>query len=113
MIFGGIKMFEKNDRVLLVARIIISFAIFIFAVASLVLGIVLSVVMESGALFLVAFAGWFICLLMSVFSKLLLSYFCDIKLIRNKLYGESNEKLKVFLKSADEDSDNPDSQNKQ
>mgnify|MGYP006990163919 CR=1 FL=1 len=47
MIFGGIKMFEKNDRVLLVARIIISFAIFIFAVASLVLGIVLSVVMES------------------------------------------------------------------
>ncbi len=94
-------MFEKNDRILFAAKIILYFAIFIFAVASLVLGIVLSIVMESSALFLVAFAGWFVCLLMWVFSKLLLSYLCDIKLIRNKLYGESNAKLERFLKDTD------------
>ena len=94
-------MFEKNDRILFAAKIIIYIAIFIFAVASLVLGIVLSIVMESSALFLVAFAGWFVCLLMWVFSKLLLSYLCDIKLIRNKLYGESNAKLERFLKDTD------------
>ena len=44
-------MFEKNDRILFAAKIILYFAIFIFAVASLVLGIVLSIVMESSALF--------------------------------------------------------------
>lgn len=98
-------MFEKNDRILFAAKIVLYFAIFIFAVASLVLGIVLSIVMESSALFLVAFAGWFVCLLMWVFSKLLLSYLCDIKLIRNKLYGESNAKLERFLKDAEKSDD--------
>ncbi len=106
-------MFEKNDRILFAAKIIIYIAIFIFAVASLVLGIVLSIVMESSALFLVAFAGWFVCLLMWVFSKLLLSYLCDIKLIRNKLYGESNAKLERFLKDTDKGEASSELPNKQ
>ncbi len=106
-------MFEKNDRILFAAKIILYFAIFIFAVASLVLGIVLSIVMESSALFLVAFAGWFVCLLMWVFSKLLLSYLCDIKLIRNKLYGESNAKLERFLKDTDKGEASSELPNKQ
>lgn len=106
-------MFEKNDRILFAAKIIIYIAIFIFAVASLVLGIVLSIVMESSALFLVAFAGWFVCLLMWVFSKLLLSYLCDIKLIRNKLYGESNAKLESFLKDTDKGEASSELPNKQ
>ena len=106
-------MFEKNDRILFAAKIILYFAIFIFAVASLVLGIVLSIVMESSALFLVALAGWFVCLLMWVFSKLLLSYLCDIKLIRNKLYGESNAKLERFLKDTDKGEASSELPNKQ
>lgn len=106
-------MFEKNDRILFAAKIILYFAIFIFAVASLVLGIVLSIVMESSALFLVAFAGWFVCLLMWVFSKLLLSYLCDIKLIINKLYGESNAKLERFLKDTDKGEASSELPNKQ
>lgn len=106
-------MFEKNDRILFAAKIVLYFAIFIFAVASLVLGIVLSIVMESSALFLVAFAGWFVCLLMWVFSKLLLSYLCDIKLIRNKLYGESNAKLERFLKDTDKGEASSELPNKQ
>lgn len=106
-------MFEKNDRILFAAKIILYFAIFIFAVASLVLGIVLSIVMESSVLFLVAFAGWFVCLLMWVFSKLLLSYLCDIKLIRNKLYGESNAKLERFLKDTDKSEASSELPNKQ
>ncbi len=106
-------MFEKNDRILFAAKIILYFAIFIFAVASLVLGILHSIVMESSALFLVAFAGWFVCLLMWVFSKLLLSYLCDIKLIRNKLYGESNAKLERFLKDTDKGEASSELPNKQ
>lgn len=36
---------------------------------------------------------------MWVFGRLYLSYLCDIKLIRNKLYGVGNENLDVFLKT--------------
>ena len=34
---------------------------------------------------------------MWVYVRLLLSHLCDIKLIRNKLYGVDNDNLKVFL----------------
>ena len=98
-------MFEKNDRALLTARIIIMVAIGILAVGSLAMGIALAVVFEAGVMFLTAFAGWFLCWLTWVFARLYLSYLCDIKLIRNKLYGECNEELEVFLKTIKEQED--------
>lgn len=89
-------MFEKNDKALLTARIIINVIIGIFALLSLVMGIVLAVLVY-WALFLTAVAGWLLCWIMWIFSSLYLSYLCDIKLIRNKLYGEDNDGLEAFL----------------
>lgn len=99
-------MFEKNDKALLITRIIFLTIIWMMVVASFVVGIVLAVIID-GVFFLVAFAGWFMCWLLWVFERLYLSYLCDVKLIRNKLYGKSNEGLEVFLKPKDERSNSP------
>ena len=99
-------MFERNDEALLTTRIIVMIFIGIIAVGSLVMGIVLAVV-AGGAYFLLTFVGWFFCWLLWVFARLYLSYLCDIKLIRNNLYGESNERLEVFLKAKEERSNSP------
>ncbi len=90
-------MFKRNDKALLATRIIIMITLGIFAAISLAIGIVL-VILVNVACILITFAGWFFCLLMWIFARLYLSYLCDIKLIRNKLYGESNEDLEVFFK---------------
>lgn len=92
-------MFEKNDRALLTVRKILIVIICIFAVLSLAEGIILTINYKNGAYFFLTFAGWFLCWLVWIFARLYLSYLCDIKLIRNKLYGEDNDALDVFLKS--------------
>ena len=90
-------MFERNDKQLLTVRIITNVVTWIFAVAGIIAGIVLSALgmLESGLpiLFVVPFLSW----LMWVYVRLHLSHLCDIKLIRNKLYGVDNDNLKVFL----------------
>lgn len=91
-------MFYQNDRALRTTRIIIMIIIGIFAGASLAMGITLAIIVHP-ACFLLTFAGLLFCWLMWVFASLYLSYLCDIKLIRNKLYGEDNDGLEVFLKS--------------
>ena len=92
-------MFEKNDKQLLTVRIITNVVTWIFAIAGIVVGIVLSALemLEIGLpiLFVVPFLCW----LMWVYVRLHLSHLCDIKLIRNKLYGVDNEYLKVFLEA--------------
>lgn len=90
-------MFERNDKQLLTVRIITNVVTWIFAIAGIIAGIVLSALgmLESGLpiLFVVPFLSW----LMWVYVRLHLSHLCDIKLIRNKLYGVDNDNLKVFL----------------
>ena len=92
-------MFERNDKQLLTVRIITNVVTWIFAIAGIVVGIVLSALemLEIGLpiLFVVPFLCW----LMWVYVRLHLSHLCDIKLIRNKLYGVDNENLKVFLEA--------------
>ncbi|MCH5157313.1 MAG: SHOCT domain-containing protein [Clostridiales bacterium] len=100
-------MFKRNDKALLTSRIIIMVTIGIIAVLSLVAGILLAVDNESGVYILVTFAGWFLCWIMWVFARLYLSYLVDIKLIRNKLYGENKDVLDVFLKAKEERSNSP------
>ncbi len=99
-------MFERNDKALRTWRICVIVAVAIFAVAFLAIGIVLAVLIH-GALFLTAFAGWFLCWLLWLGANLHMSYLCDVKLIRNKLYGKSNEGLEEFLKARDERSNSP------
>lgn len=91
-------MFQKNDRALITARTITLIVVIILAVGSFTMGLALAIAIRP-VLFLTAFAGWFLCWLAWVFVRLHLSYLCDIKLIRNKLYGESNAGLEVFLSS--------------
>lgn len=100
-------MFEKNDKALRTSRIIIIVFICIVAVASLVMGIVLSVVLENAIYMLVTLAGWFLCWISWIFTRLYLSYLVDVKLIRNKLYNENNDGLEVFLSDKEERSKRP------
>ena len=104
-------MFERNDRALLTTRIIVMVVIGIFAVLSLAVGIALAVILD-GLYFLITPVLWLFCWLGWVVARLYMSYLCDIKLIRNKLYGESNEGLEVFLKAENERSDSPEMQEK-
>lgn len=105
-------MFEKNDKALLLARIIFIVFIGIIAVGSVILGITYAVIYHP-AYFLLIFAGWFACFITWVWVRLLLTYLCDIKLIRNKLYGENNANLEVFLKAKNERSNSPEMQRRQ
>ena len=90
-------MFEKNDKQLLTVRIILNVVTAILVAGGVIAGIVLSALgmLDIGLpiLFVVPFISW----LMWVFVRLHLSHLCDIKLIRNKLYGVENDNLKVFL----------------
>ena len=95
-------MFEKNDKQLLTVRILLNIVTCIFVLAGIISGIILS---TSGSvsiglilMFLVPFFSW----LMWVAARLYLTYLCDIKLIRNKLYGVDNDNLKVFLEEKTE-----------
>lgn len=89
-------MFEKNDKQLLTVRIITDVVTWILAIAGIIVGIVLSALemlaIGLPILFIVPFLSW----LMWVYARLHLSYLCDIKLIRNKLYGVDSDNLNVF-----------------
>ena len=91
-------MFEVNDKSLRTVRVILNVVTWIGVIACIICGIVLSALgmIEMGLPIL--FVGLFACWLMWVFGRLYLSYLCDIKLIRNKLYGVGNENLDIFLK---------------
>lgn len=90
-------MFEKNDKQLLTMRIIVNVVICIIAAASILVGIILSATAGNALFLLIAVGGAFLSWLAWVVARLYLSYLCDIKLIRNKLYGVDNDNLKVFL----------------
>ena len=90
-------MFEKNDKQLLTMRIIVNVVICIIAAASILVGIILSATASNALFLLIAVGGAFLSWLAWVVARLYLSYLCDIKLIRNKLYGVDNDNLKVFL----------------
>mgnify|MGYP001623899011 FL=1 len=92
-------MFEVNDKFLRTVRVILNVWVWVGAIACVICGIVLSALgmIEMGLPIL--FVGPFACWFSWVFGRLYLSYLCDIKLIRNKLYGVGNENLDVFLKT--------------
>ena len=110
-------MFEVNDRSLLTARKIIKVFCVLGAVLFIVCGIILCATcvqevqspsswrtetavngMQLGFGIGCIVVGPFLCWLAWVFDRVLLAACCDIKLIRNKLYGVGNENLDIFLK---------------
>ena len=92
-------MFEKNDKQLLTVRILVNVGTWIGAIGGVIIGIVFSAtgLLEVGLpiLFGLPILSW----VMWMYARLRLCYLCDIKLIRNKLYGVDNENLKVFLEA--------------
>ena len=90
-------MFEKNDEQLLIVRILVNVGTWIGAIGGVIIGIVFSAtgLLEVGLpiLFGLPILSW----IMWMYARLRLCYLCDIKLIRNKLYGVDNDNLKVFL----------------
>lgn len=91
-------MFEVNDRSLRTVRVILNVVTWIGVIACIVCGIVLSALGMLAAGLPILFVGPFACWLSWVFARLYLCYLCDVKLIRNKLYGVDNENLDIFLK---------------
>lgn len=91
-------MFEVNDRSLRTVRVILNVVTWIGVIACIVCGIVLSALGMLAAGLPILFVGPFACWLAWVFDRVLLAACCDIKLIRNKLYGVGNENLDIFLK---------------
>ena len=90
-------MFERNDKQLLTVRILVNVGTWIGAIGGVIIGIVFSAtgLLEVGLpiLFGLPILSW----VMWMYARLRLCYLCDIKLIRNKLYGVDNDNLKVFL----------------
>lgn len=93
-------MFDKNDRLLLTAKLVLN----IIAVLCIVIGIIAGIVIiaiQDGAFWTIGLTillcvpisgalGWLIL-------RLWLNYLCDVKLIRNKLYGIDNHLLNDFI----------------
>lgn len=116
-------MFEVNDRSLLTARQIIKVFCILGVVLFIVCGIILCATcvqevpgssslrtetavngMQLGFGIGCIVVGPFLCWLAWEFDCVLFAACCDLKLIRNKLYGIGNEDLDIFLKDKwDED----------
>lgn len=90
-------MFKKNDRYLLIARILILVFAIAWAIGGAVIGIVLIAIGNPASAIIVLISMPITGLSVWFFGMLTLSFLCDVKLIRNKLYEESNENLKGFL----------------
>ncbi len=90
-------MFQKSDRTLLIVRLIVLICILIFAMAIGIVGILVCIDFSILYGLLILFVGALLCWLNWLFWNLLFGFLCDVKLIRNKLYRESNEGLKGML----------------
>ena len=93
-------MFEKNDKPLFIVRILLIVMCLIIAIGSVITFIVLCCV-DGGENIVIGliplFCGPLVAWLMWIFGQLSLNMMCDIKLIRNKLYGESNRPIAPFF----------------
>lgn len=100
-------MFDKNDKTLFAMRVICIVTIIVLAAISTALGILLIVAGYVGAGIILIALFLFFCWLLWVYNRLHISYLCDIKLIRNKLYGVENGRLRQLYTddeySADEE----------
>lgn len=89
-------MLQKYDKVLLIARIISVVWVISLAVGVLAGGIYGAVQIHWAYIFAIPF-GWFFVWVLWVFLRLILSFFCDVKMIRNKLYEEKNDYFADYL----------------
>ena len=107
-------MFEENDKWLPIADKINNVLVWVGICAGLLTGLILSCI-EDGDYLAIGLPILFCVPIVSVLGwlavRVVLGFFCDVKLIRNKLYGGGNGNLYAFLvrNSADDSfsSDSP------
>lgn len=93
----GKNMFTKNDRFLKTARVLADVSFVLGLIVSFTLGIVYTVVLKNALFLLILPGGAFFSWTVWIFVWLWLSLCCDVKFIRNKLYGNSNNNLKELF----------------
>lgn len=89
-------MFDANDEVLIKVRCITQVVLIIIAILISVLVIVIAALVSWWYLIALPLF-WLFTWLTWLLKDLVFSYMCDVKLIRNKLYGVDNDGLAVFL----------------
>ena len=99
--------FKKLDKMWFVAQVFVDVVAVITAVLGVVLGVLvirtasdagMTAILEGVLVIVLALVGaafsW-------VMLKVALSLYCDVKLIRNKMYGEGNESFAAFMSDPD------------
>ena len=89
-------MFKKNDKVYRIAHIAVYILLAIEVLASFIVPISTAVVYKNAVLILYVFPALIGCGIELLFIELIFSFLCDVKFIRNKLYGEDNSDLLNF-----------------
>lgn len=90
-------MFSKNDYFLKIAKILVDVLFVIELIASLLFAIIYAVTLKNALFLLILPGGTISSWVIWIFARLWISFFCDVKLIRNKVYGKSNNNLQEFL----------------
>ena len=107
-------MFEKNDKALFTARVLLIVVCLIIAIGGIIAGALLCYHLYDGYVIglPLIFGLPILASLIWIFGRLFLNFLCDIKLIRNKLYEEGIESFKPFLeyKTSAEDEEEQDEQ---
>ncbi|MBE7100458.1 MAG: hypothetical protein E7364_02465 [Clostridiales bacterium] len=90
-------MFKKNDKSLLFAKTLLTVACIMLAIFFLICGFM--VASRTGGIGIgLILIGCIVIPITYILLLLRLNYYCDIKLIRNKLYELDNTNLEVFFK---------------
>lgn len=90
-------MFEKNDKSLLITRIILLVTTILGSIGCVIGAIILLVADVISVGICLLLLGPVFMWLAWVYGNLFLSFLCDVKLIRNKLYQVKNDNLSVFF----------------
>lgn len=91
------ESFNKNDRALKAYFIIFSISLALLALACFVAGIYVASEFSVEYGLLLLFGGVILCFLFWMSIRLKISFWVDVKLIRNKLYNKDNSDLAFFI----------------
>lgn len=90
-------MFAKNDKFLETARVLADVFFLLELILCFTLAIVYTVLLKNALFLLILPFGAFLAWVIWIFVRVWLSLCCDVKFIRNKIYGKSNNNIKEFL----------------
>lgn len=93
-------MFQKNDKALLAHKAWLTFSCWFLAIAGIISGFILLTIADDfiGLALPLMIVLPILARIVYTSGILKLNYYCDIKLIRNKLYELDNSNLETFFK---------------